>query len=110
MIYSIMREQPNFLTNLPRAVRFAIIKIPWQLDVRSESGHRPGSSRDRDISAGHKHPRPYNVAVIDGVAKRDIVQGTIHANITHGGEAGLQCRAGIGNRLEHHLRCSPLQL
>src|ERR1700757_5007597 len=61
MVRAVMRQQANFLTDLPGTVRFAVIKIPRQLYVRSISSHRAGASDDRDISARYKHSRPNNV-------------------------------------------------
>ena len=34
VIRAAMRKFPNFLTHFPRAVRHAVLQIPWQLDIR----------------------------------------------------------------------------
>jgi len=65
---------------------------------------RAGAAGDGDVRAGDVHARPGDVAAIDRVAQRDIVERAVRAEVAHGRksrhERGLDARYGR----EHDLR------
>jgi hypothetical protein len=110
VIHAIVRELPDFLANFPRVVGFAVVEVPRQLDVRRLAGHRPGSAGNRDVRTRNKHARPDDVAFVDGIAQRNVIQRSIDANVPHRGKPRFQRHARVGNRLKHNLRSGALQL
>src|ERR1700739_1011843 len=70
VIGAIVGKLPNHLPDFPRTVGLAVLQIPGQRDVRSESRRRTSAPGDGYISAGHKHARTSNVAATDGIAQR----------------------------------------
>src|SRR5207237_2869366 len=95
LVHAVVRQQAHFLAHLPGAVRLAIVKVPGKLNIWSHSGHSAGAPGDRDIRASNKHAWTHNIATIDRVAKSNIVERAINADITHAGEAGFKCDARI---------------
>ncbi len=90
-----MGKQTNFLPYLPRTVRFAVVQIPRQLNVRRETSHRACALADRDVRTGNEHARPNHNPVGDGIAQSDVVESAIHADVAHGGESRKQRHASV---------------
>src|ERR1700733_3519342 len=51
MVCAVMRQQANFLPDLPGAVGFSVMEIPRQLNVRRQPGHRAGAAGNGDVSS-----------------------------------------------------------
>src|SRR6267143_4294296 len=103
VIHAVVREQAHLLADLPRAVSFAVVQIPGKLNVGSEASHGAGAAGDGDVGSGNEDAGTHNVAVIDGVAKRDVIESAVDANITDGCETGFQGNARIGEGFEDNL-------
>src|SRR6266852_8081027 len=88
VVHTIMRELANFLAHFPWAGRFTVVKIPWKRDIRSETGHSTCPAGNCDVGAGDEHARTHYVAFIDRVAKRDVIESTVDADIANGSETG----------------------
>ena len=110
-VHAVLRDVPHTLAHLIHAVRNSKLQVPGQLDVGSEAaGHRPASSRDREIRTRDVHVGTREIALRDRVAQGDVHEGAIGADVTHRREAGLERHAGVGNRLEGALGRRRLQL
>ncbi len=103
VVHAVVRELANFLAHFPWAVRFTVVEIPWKRDIRSETGHSTGPAGNCDVGAGDEHARTHYVAFIDRVAKRDVIESTVDADIANGSETGFQRDARVGNGFEHDL-------
>jgi hypothetical protein len=104
MVGAIVRQQAHFLPNLPWAVRFSIVEIPGQLDIGRKAGHGARATGDGDVSSCHEHARSHDVAPVDGIAQRNIVEGTVHAHVAHRSESGLERNARVRHRFQNHAR------
>ncbi len=90
VIGAAMGNFTDLLTHFPGAVRHAVLQIPRQLDIRSQTGHRSGAFADGDVGARHVHARAHDDSSRNGIAHGHIVQGPVHAHIAHRGEPGEQ--------------------
>ncbi len=103
VIHAVVREQAHLLTHFPGAVGLAVVQVPGKLNVGSEASHGAGAAGDGDVGSGDEHAGTHNVAVIDGVAKRGVIESAVDANITNGCETGFQGNARIGDGFEDNL-------
>ena len=65
------------------------------LDAHGQAGDFAGAVGDRDVGAGHEHARTLDQPGIDGVAKRDVDQRAIRADVPHRRESGGKRRARV---------------
>ena len=102
VVGAVVGELANFLADFPRAVGLAVAEIPGESDVGSEAGHGAGAAGDGDVGSGDEHARADDVAFGDGVAESDVVERAVDADVAHGGEAGVESHARVGDGLEGH--------
>ncbi len=102
VVGAVVRELADALADFPRAVGLAVAEIPGKSDVGREAGHGAGAAGDGDVGSGDEHARADDVAFCDGVAQSDVGERAIDADVAHGGEAGFEEDARVGNGLERH--------
>ncbi len=110
VIDTVVGELTNYFSHFPRTIGFAVVQVPWKLNVGSKASERAGSAGNGDVGAGNEHARADDIAAIDGVTKSNVAEGAISSHIADGGESGLEHSAGVGHRLEHDLRSSLFEL
>ncbi len=66
------------------------------------------SARDAERGSGHTHPRPVDLAIVNGIAQCDVAVAT-RADIAHGRESGMQGFACIQHAVQCLTRYGDLQ-
>src|ERR1700731_1746767 len=110
VIGAIVSKLPNHLSDFPRTVGLAVMQIPRERDVGTESRSRTSAASNGYISASHKQARTDDVAPIDGVTQSHIAESTVNADVAHGSEPRLQHGAGVRNGFQRHLCCGFAEL
>src|SRR6266536_2395509 len=102
VIYTVMREQPDFLAHLPRAIGLAVMQIPWQLNVWRLPSQRTCATCDRDVRPSYVHARSNNVSTRDCIAKGNVVERAVSAYVSYSSDSRNQSLLCIGHGLEYN--------
>src|SRR6516164_410286 len=87
VIYAIVRQQANLLPYFPRAIGFAVMQIPRQLNVWGLPSHRACATCDCDVCPGNVHARPDNIAMTNRIAQGNVGKRAVDAYVSHTGES-----------------------
>src|SRR5229473_1435532 len=101
VIYAVMRQQANLLPHFPRAIGFAVMQIPWQLNVWRLPSQRPCATCDRDVRPSYVHARPDDVATRNCISESDVVECAVSAYVSYSSDSRKQSPSRIGHGLEH---------
>src|SRR6266571_3958330 len=103
VIYTVMREQPDFLSHFPRAIGLAVMQVPWQLNVGRLPSQRTCATCDRDVRPSYVHARSHNVSTGDCIAKGNVVERAVSTYISYSSESRKQSFLRVWHGLEHNL-------
>ena len=87
VIDSIMSKFANNLAHFPRAICFAVVKIPGKLNIGSVARHGARAAGDRDISASNIHAWAFDIAFGNRITQRDVIKRAVDTNVADAGKS-----------------------
>src|SRR5215471_3989962 len=91
------------LTNFCRRICYSRPQIGRQSYVGTETSNIPATGADRYIRAGNCHPRSEHSAIVYGVAKSDINERPVGADVSYGSKSREQSLLCVSGSVECHL-------